>query len=129
MGFSSYCFSLSYYGGSFATLGFGLAALWLFIALWAASQGYRDNTSVAARVLWPLGMLLLVSVQAFLLVQRISLLRSNVRERFDIPGSIREDRTAAWQETARAIRQMRRHLLIDKTSWRETVDTLPAYVV
>ncbi|CAI5725694.1 unnamed protein product [Peronospora destructor] len=40
-------------------------------------------------------------------------LRSSVataRERFGIPGSIREDRTAAWQETARAIRQMRRHL-------------------
>ncbi|KAG2523069.1 hypothetical protein BBO99_00005265 [Phytophthora kernoviae] len=62
-------------------------------------------------------------------IERISLLRSNVRERFDIPGSMREDRTAAWQETARSIRQMRRHLLIDKVSCREAVNTLPAYVV
>ncbi|CAI5722314.1 unnamed protein product [Peronospora destructor] len=58
-------------------------------------------------------------------------LRSSVataRERFGIPGSIREDRTAAWQETARAIRQMRRHLKIDNAKCG-TVNALSAYIV
>ncbi|RLN71994.1 hypothetical protein BBJ28_00000987 [Nothophytophthora sp. Chile5] len=113
MGLTSYACALWWYAATFLAFGVGLAALWLFVALWVASQDYRDRTGVLARVLWPLGMLVLTSVQVLLLVQRIASLRAKIRERFDIPGSIREDRTAAWQETARAIRQMRRHLQCD----------------
>ncbi|CAH0491928.1 unnamed protein product [Peronospora farinosa] len=83
--------------------------MWVFVALWLCSQAFSTLSSL-------------------LLMHRISTLRAIVRERFDIPGSIREDRTAAWQETARAIRQMRRHLKIDNAKCG-IVNALPAYIV
>ncbi|RLN94102.1 hypothetical protein BBJ28_00020239 [Nothophytophthora sp. Chile5] len=129
MGLTSYVCALWWYAATFLAFGVGLAALWIFVALWITSQDYRDRTSVLTRILWLLGMLLLVSVQVLLIVQRIASLRAKVRERFDIPGSIREDRTAVWQETARAIRQMRRHLQCDRAPCCGSVATLPAYVL
>ncbi|OWZ24844.1 PLAC8 motif-containing proteins Hypothetical protein [Phytophthora megakarya] len=128
MGLTSYGGALSWYGVAYGLLTLALAALWVLVALWLCSQAYRDATSVLSRTLWVLGMLVLTAIASLLLVHRISTLRSSVRERFDIPGSVREDRTAAWQETARAIHQMRRHLKIDQVKCG-AVCTLPAYVV
>ncbi|KAF1778546.1 hypothetical protein GQ600_26217 [Phytophthora cactorum] len=114
--------------GRLRAVGAGTRGLWIFVALWIYSQAYRDATSVLVRILWILASLALAAVPSLLLVRRIATLRSTVRERFDIPGSVREDRTAAWQETARAIRQMRRHLKIDQAKGG-VVATLPAYVM
>ncbi|KAG7388618.1 hypothetical protein PHYPSEUDO_012109 [Phytophthora pseudosyringae] len=126
LGLTSYASALTWYSAAYGLLTLSLAGLWVFVALWIYSQGYRDATSVLVRVLWIVGMLVLTAIPSLLLVHRISALRSSVRERFDIPGSVREDRTAAWQETARAIRQMRRHLKIDQAKCG-AVATLPAY--
>jgi hypothetical protein len=126
LGLSSYGCALSGYAAAFGLLGLLISAAWVFVALWLYSQAYRDGVSVPVRVLLVLAMVVLAALPALLLVVRISTLRSAVRERFDIPGSVREDRTAAWQETARAIRQMRRHLKIDQAG---PVDALPAYAV
>ncbi|KAG3118387.1 hypothetical protein PI124_g1471 [Phytophthora idaei] len=128
LGLTSYAGALSWYTAAYGLLALALAGLWIFVALWIYSQAYRDATSVLVRILWILASLALAAVPSLLLVRRIATLRSTVRERFDIPGSVREDRTAAWQETARAIRQMRRHLKIDKAKG-DAVATLPAYVV
>ncbi|KAF1774282.1 hypothetical protein GQ600_23013 [Phytophthora cactorum] len=114
LGLTSYAGALSWYTAAYGLLALALAGLWIFVALWIYSQAYRDATSVLVRILWILASLALAAVPSLLLVRRIATLRSTVRERFDIPGSVREDRTAAWQETARAIRQMRRHLKIDQ---------------
>ncbi|KAG2770131.1 hypothetical protein PC129_g20521 [Phytophthora cactorum] len=128
LGLTSYAGALSWYTAAYGLLALALAGLWIFVALWIYSQAYRDATSVLVRILWILASLALAAVPSLLLVRRIATLRSTVRERFDIPGSVREDRTAAWQETARAIRQMRRHLKIDQAKGG-AVATLPAYVV
>ncbi|KAG3029243.1 hypothetical protein PC128_g3191 [Phytophthora cactorum] len=128
LGLTSYAGALSWYTAAYGLLALALAGLWIFVALWIYSQAYRDATSVLVRILWILASLALAAVPSLLLVRRIATLRSTVRERFDIPGSVREDRTAAWQETARAIRQMRRHLKIDQAKGG-AVATLPAYVM
>ncbi|KAF1774278.1 hypothetical protein GQ600_21362 [Phytophthora cactorum] len=128
LGLTSYAGALSWYTAAYGLLALALAGLWIFVALWIYSQAYRDATSVLVRILWILASLALAAVPSLLLVRRIATLRSTVRERFDIPGSVREDRTAAWQETARAIRQMRRHLKIDQAKGG-VVATLPAYVM
>ncbi|POM68831.1 PLAC8 family protein [Phytophthora palmivora] len=128
LGLTSYVGALSWYAAAYGLLTLALVAVWVLVALWIYSQAYRDATSVLSRILWLLGVLILTAIPSLLLVHRISTLRSSVREQFDIPGSVREDRTAAWQETARAIRQMRRHLKIDNAKCGP-VSTLPAYVV
>ncbi|KAL3673134.1 hypothetical protein V7S43_002429 [Phytophthora oleae] len=128
LGLTSYAGALTWYSAVYGLLTLAAAVLWALVGLWISSQSYRDATSVLARVLWLLGMLVLIAIPSLLLVYRIAGLRGSVRERFDIPGSEREDRTAAWQETARAIRQMRRHLKIDQAKCG-AVTTLPAYVV
>ncbi|KAL4106731.1 hypothetical protein PRIC1_004777 [Phytophthora ramorum] len=128
LGLTSYAAALSWYAAAFGMLVAAVSTVWVFVALWVYSQAYRDGTSVVVRVLCILGPLALAALPSLLLVRRISKLRGEVRERFDIPGSEREDRTAAWQETARAIRQMRRHLKIDQAKCG-AVSALPAYVV
>ncbi|ETI38822.1 hypothetical protein F443_15540 [Phytophthora nicotianae P1569] len=127
LGLTSYKGALSWYTTAYGLLTLALVGLWVFVALWIYSQAYRDSTSVLVRIASILGSLVLTAIPSLLLVRRISILRSTVRERFDIPGSVREDRTAAWQETARAIRQMRRHLKIDHAKG-SAVAALPAYV-
>ncbi|CAI5736219.1 unnamed protein product [Hyaloperonospora brassicae] len=128
LGLTSYCCALCWYSIAFALLAGAFATVWIFVALWINSQTYRDRVSVTGRILWIAGALTLTSLASLLLIYRISTLRATVRERFDIPGSIREDRAAAWQETARAIQQMQRHLKIDRAKCG-AVNALPAYVV
>ncbi|EEY68506.1 uncharacterized protein PITG_04978 [Phytophthora infestans T30-4] len=128
LGLTSYAGALSWYTVAYGLLTLALVGLWLFVALWISSQAYRDATIVLVRIVSILVSLILTAIPSLLLVRRISLLRSTIRERFDIPGSVREDRTAAWQETARAIRQMRRQLKIEQAKG-SAVATLPAYVV
>uniref|UniRef100_M4BLI8 Uncharacterized protein n=1 Tax=Hyaloperonospora arabidopsidis (strain Emoy2) TaxID=559515 RepID=M4BLI8_HYAAE len=128
LGLTSYSCALCWYSTAFALLTGAVASMWIFVILWINSQTYRNNVGVTGRILWTAGALALASLASLLLIYRISTLRATVRERFDIPGSIREDRAAAWQETARAIRQMQRHLKIDQVKCG-AVSTLPAYVV
>lgn len=128
LGLRSYAKAVTWYATAYGLLTLSLGSFWLFAALWICSEAYRDATSVLVRILWLVGSLILALLLSLLLLYRISTLRSTVRERFDIPGSVREDRTAAWQETARAIRQMRRHLKIHQAKCG-AVATLPAYVV
>ncbi|KAL8010299.1 hypothetical protein Plhal710r2_c064g0173591 [Plasmopara halstedii] len=127
MGIQTYTRAISWYATAYGILTFALGTFWLFATLWICSKAYRDATSILVRILVLVGSLVLAVIMSLLLMYRISMLRSTVRERFDIPGSVREDRTAAWQETARAIRQMRRHLKIDQAKYG-AVATLPAYV-
>ncbi|EGZ23487.1 hypothetical protein PHYSODRAFT_353831 [Phytophthora sojae] len=129
LGLTSYGSALTWYSVAYGLQGLAVAAMWVFVALWINSQAYRDSTSVVLRLVLVLAAVALAALPSLLLVQRISTLRAAVRERFDIPGSLREDRTAAWQETSRAIRQMRRHLKIDRAKSCGPVSTLPAYVV
>lgn len=139
------CFPLAQVEARVGMASFGCALCWhlstkgaaylslLAAALLAAADVYAfrvdDDSPSAVFIALPVVMALLGIVQSAQFVLRLARTRGLVRERFDIPGSVREDRTAAWQEPGRAIRQMRRHLQIESASCCGAVETLPAYAV
>lgn len=105
------------------------AAALLYVAVDIYSYRVNDRSPTALDIVLPVVSFLLAASQYALFAARLARVRGRVRERFDIPGSAREDRTAAWQEPGRAIRQMRRHLQIESAPCCGAVETLPAYVV
>lgn len=129
VGFSSFsgalCVHFSTKGASYVS---AFAALLLAAADIYAFRVNEDPPS-AVFIALPFVFALLALVQFAQFALRLARTRALVRERFDIPGSAREDRTAALQEPARALRQMRRHLQIESAALCGAVETLPAYAV
>lgn len=106
-----------------------LAAAVLLAAADVYAFRVDDKSPSAVAIVLPVVMAMLALAQTAQFMLRLARTRGVVRERFDIPGSAKEDRTAAWQEPARAIRQMRRHLQIESAPFCGAVETLPAYAV
>ncbi|KAJ0393713.1 hypothetical protein P43SY_007555 [Pythium insidiosum] len=117
----SYARALLSHGLSYALfIGLLLASICTFFC------GVLPGTSSVSLFLL---LLLCFALSALLVARRIARLRSEVRERFQIPGSIQDDQRVALVHTSRAIRQMGKHLQCDRAVFASAPATLQAYQV
>lgn len=117
----------------------GLYGFMVALLLASVSIHNSSDREPYALVMWGI-LLICVAVQAAFVAHRVASTRTHVRDRFQIPGSVQDDRAMALLQTNRAIRQMAKHLQCDNTSLYHTpapltriavtpVATLKAYVV
>lgn len=117
----------------------GLYGFMVALLLASVSIHKRSQREPGVLMMWGL-LLICVAIQAAFVAHRVASIRTHVRNRFQIPGTVQEDRAVALLQTNRTIRQMAAHLQCDNTCLYHApepltriavtpVDTLKAYVV
>lgn len=86
------------------------------VALLLASVSIHNSSQREpyALIMWGL-LLICVAAQATFVAHRVASIRTHIRNRFQIPGSVQEDRAVALLQTNRTIRQLATHLQCDNT--------------
>ncbi|TMW63987.1 hypothetical protein Poli38472_014692 [Pythium oligandrum] len=113
-----------------ALLRYGLAYAIVFVLFLATVIKFFGQVVAHGRDFWLfLALLVCFLLSSVLVSYRVTHLRSEVRERFQIPGTIKEDQRVALFQTNRAIRQMGKHLQCDRAYFRGAPTTLQAYQV
>lgn len=88
---------------------------------------FWGTLSVVDAVPFFFAVIVFLCVCSFIWLRRTSRVRTVVRERFQIQGSKSDDRSVAFWNSTRMLRQMVRHLDCESAGTFARVDMLPAY--
>jgi hypothetical protein len=120
LGLSSYARALVHHGFAYS----------VFVAFFLANVITILRLFGGAKAFWLEVFLLVCLVATALLVsRRLGQLRTEVRTRFSIEGTEKDDQYVACMHSSRAIRQLGRHLQCDRAVFTRAPTTLQAYQV